>query len=391
MTSATNKIKKPLIIGLVLVFLAIVGGIITWRYIESNNQRTDSSDSNSSKSAISVAPDDSDDIDWSSLPTTTVSLTDDGLEVTEAGTYVLSGSSTGQVVVASDGYVRLVFDGVEIRSSVGAAIDIESAKKTVLQLANDSSNTVSDSSERSNEDIDGAIYSADDLVINGRGSLAVSANFADGIVGKDDLWINTGNISVSSMDDGIRGKDSLNISGGIIVIDAKGDGMKASNDTDEGKGQIVITGGDITISSGDDAIKAEQKISISGGTINIKTSVEGIEAPVIVIDDGDITLYASDDGINASASAIITSGLSITINGGQLNITVGPGDTDGIDSNGNLYINGGEVTITAQMSSLDFDGNGSISDDSVVIVNGSRITEMPAQMGGGGMMGGARG
>ena len=143
-----------------------------------------------------------------------------------------------------------------------------------------------------------------------------------------------------------------------------GDGMKASNDTDLGKGQLVIAGGDITVSSGDDAIKAEQKISITGGTINIKTSVEGIEVPVIVIDDGTITLYASDDGINASASAIITSGLSITINGGTIN-------------------------ITAQVSSFDFDGNGAINDGTVT-VNGQGITEMPQQMmgGGGGGMGG---
>ena len=381
----TNRFKKRLIIAAIIIALAGAGSIAAWYYLGGGSKQSTSA--NSATSATSVAADDSDDIDWDSLPTTNVALSDDGIAITAAGTYVLSGTSTGQVTVNTDGYVRLVLNGVTIKSAKGAAIYIESAKKTVIQLADNSQNTVQDTATRSDEEIDGAIYSADDLVINGSGSLNVTATFADGIVGKDDLWINAGNITVTSVDDGIRGKDSLNISGGTIVIDAKGDGMKASNDTDAGKGQLVIAGGDITISTGDDAIKAEQKISISGGTVNIKTSVEGIEAPVIVIDDGDITLYASDDGINASASAIITIGLSVTINGGTLTIEVGQGDTDAIDSNGDLYVNGGTITITAQVSSFDFDGNGAINGGTVT-VNGQRITEMPQQMMGGGMGGG---
>ena len=378
--NGTDKPKKPLIIFVAVVVLVIVGGLAVWQYLA--NASTRPAGTTSTTTATSVAADDSDDIDWASLPTTNVTLTDDGLAITAAGTYVLSGSSTGQVTVNTDGYVRLVLNGITLKSTKGAAISIENAKKTVIQLADGSQNTIEDAASRSDEAIDGAIYSSDDLVINGNGSLIVTARFADGIVGKDDLWIYSGTNTVKSADDGIRGKDSLNISGGTIVIDAKGDGMKASNDTDAGKGQLVITGGDITIDTGDDAIKAEQKISVTGGTIKITSSVEGIEAPVIVIDDGDITLYASDDGVNVSASAIITSGLSITINGGTLNVTVGSGDTDAFDSNGDLYVNGGTITVTAPTSSFDFDGSGAINGGTVT-VNGQRITEMPAQMMGG--------
>ncbi len=377
-----NRLSKPLI-TLVIVAILASGGAATWHYLGTEQ----STNANSTTDATSVTADDSDDIDWESLPTTNVSLTDDGLTVTAAGTYILSGSSTGQVVVKTDGYVRLVLDGVTIKSSEGAAIYVESAKKTVIQLADGSENTVVDASTRSDEEIDGTIYSADGLVLNGNGSLAVTANFADGIVSKDDLWINSGNVNITSVDDGIRGKDSLNVTGGTIVINAEGDGMKSSNDTDEGKGQLVISGGTVTIDTGDDAIKAEQKISISGGTINIKTSLEGIEAPVIVIDDGDIGIYATDDGINAAASAIVTTGLGVTINGGTLTIEVGPGDTDAIDSNGDLYVNGGTITITAQVSSFDFNGSGAIN-GGTVMVNGEQITEMPEQMMGGGQGGG---
>ena len=165
--------------------------------------------------------------------------------------------------------------------------------------------------------------------------------------------------------------------------------MKASNDTDLGLGQLVINDGNITITTGDDAVKAEQKIWIAGGTINIVESVEGIEAPVIVIDDGDITVNASDDGVNAAASAIITDGLGIAINGGHLTITMGAGDTDAIDSNGDLAITGGTLDITAQ-SPFDFDGTGSLTGGTIT-VNGEQVTELTNQMmGGGGPGGGGR-
>lgn len=336
-----------------------------------------------------VAPDTVDEVDWSTLPTTEVTLTDEDLAITEAGTYVLSGSSAGQVTVDSDGYVRIILDGVNITSSVGAAIRIDNAEFTVLEIADGTTNVVADASVRSDEEIDGAIYSSDDLQITGSGTLEVTANFADGIVGKDDLWITSGTIEVTSVDDAIRGKDSLNVEGGTITIDAAGDAMKSTNDSDLGAGQLNITGGTITIATGDDAIKAEQKVWIAGGTIDITESVEGIEAPVVVIGDGDITINASDDGINASASELITDGLSVTINGGSLTIAMGAGDTDAIDSNGDLTINDGTVDITAQ-SPFDYDGVGALNGGTVT-VNGQQVTELTNQMMGGGPPGGGFG
>lgn len=325
------------------------------------------------------------DVDWDALETTEVDLTDEGLNITEAGTYILSGETTGQVTVNTEGNVRIILNNATITSSEGAAISIENAEKTVLELADGTTNTVEDAATRSDEEIDGAIYSSDDMIITGQGTLNVTAKFEDGIVGKVDLWIESGTINVTSVDGGIRGKDSLTISGGALTIDAGGDGIKSSNDTDLGKGQLTISGGEITITSGDDAVKAEQNIWITGGTLDIETSVEGIEAPVIVIDDGDVTIYATDDGINASASEIITTDLSLTINGGNVTVEVGQGDTDALDSNGDLTIASGVVTLTAQ-SSVDYDGTGSFT-GGTLIVNDETLTDLPE----GGMMGGPGG
>ena len=187
-------------------------------------------------SATSAATDSVTDVDWSSLPTTNVTLTDAGLSITAAGTYVLTGTTTGQVTVDTDGDVRIILSDATIASNTGAAIQVNNAELTVLELADGTTNTVSDAATRSDEEIDGAIYSSDDLYVTGSGTLNLTANFADGIVGKDDLTIASGIINVTSADDGIRGKDSLTITGGTIAIDATGDGMKASNDTDLGLG-----------------------------------------------------------------------------------------------------------------------------------------------------------
>ena len=371
-----------------IALLVIVIGVVGFIYIHRSEQSSGDSNTADVAAAAALANLD-DDVDWSTLPTQTIELTNDGLSVTEPGTYILSGNTTGNITVDTDRYVRLALDGVSINSSTGSALQIDNAKKTVIQLVNDSENSIRDGATRADESIDGAIYSSDDLVFEGEGKLTVEAQFADGIVSKDSLWIKSSDITVTSVDDGIRGKDMLSISGGTISVNAQGDGLKSTNETDAGEGNLVISGGSVTIQSGDDGIKSEQKAWITGGTINVAKSVEGIEAPVIIIDGGDITVYASDDGLNASASAITTTGLSITINNGTLAVTVGPGDTDAIDSNGDIIVNGGTITITAPTSSFDFDGTGSINGGTVT-VNGQTITTMPTQMMGGGAMGGRR-
>ena len=65
---------------------------------------------------------------------------------------------------------------------------------------------------------------------------------------------------------------------------------------------------------------------------------------------------------------------------------MGQGDTDGIDSNGNIVINGGTVDITGQ-SAVDYDGTAALN-GGTLIINGEETDTIPNQfMGGaGGMM-----
>lgn len=314
--------------------------------------------------------------------------------ITEGGTHVLTGTITdGQVIVnVGEEDTTLVLNGVDITNSTGAAIYVASAGTVTIELADNSTNKLVQTGMDTDEEEKAALYSTSDLEITGEGALYAESTVADGISTGDNLVLTSGNITVVSADDGIRGKDSLTVAGGTIVVTAQGDGIKSTNDEELGKGILTILDGDLTITSADDAIKAEQAIVIDGGTIAVPMSVESIEAPVITINDGTITIYATDDGINASASEIITTGLSITINGGVLEVEVGDGDTDGIDSNGSIFINGGIVKITntsigsGPAAAFDYDDVAEFNGGTIYI-NGVQVDEIPTgQMGGPGGM-----
>lgn len=94
----------------------------------------------------------------------------------------------------------------------------------------------------------------------------------------------------------------------------------------------------------DGAISTDISITFEGeGTLNvISTKKEGIETKHdITINSGNLFITSLDDAINACADGESI----ITINGGCVvaNISLDAEEGDGIDSNGNFYINGGTV------------------------------------------------
>jgi len=61
-------------------------------------------------------------------------------------------------------------------------------------------------------------------------------------------------------------------------------------------------------------------------------------------------------------------------------VKVGPGDTDGFDSNGDIYINGGTTDVIAPFSAFDCNGNAAIN-GGTVRVNGQVIHEITCEGG----------
>ena len=64
----------------------------------------------------------------------------------------------------------------------------------------------------------------------------------------------------------------------------------------------------------------------------------------MVINSGTVDITAKDDGINAGQKSKALA-VGITVNGGEISIDMGAGDTDAVDSNGYLTITGGVLDV----------------------------------------------
>ena len=334
------------------------------------------------------------------LNKTGIECSDEGVEITDsnavikkAGTYILSGTlDNGSIIVdaGKEDKVQLVLSGVKINSDSFAAIYVRQADAVSLTLADGTENTLAGSgafSQIDENDVDAVIFSKDDLTINGNGSLQISSAAGNGISGKDEVTITEGAIEIEAANHAIRAKDALTITGGTFTLTAEKDGLHAENGDDESLGNIYITGGDFHIQAADDAIHANTLLQIDDGNFEI-TGAEGLEGTYIKVNNGTILINASDDGVNAAyKSSVYTP--TFEINGGTLTIIMGSGDTDGVDSNSDLIINGGTIDITGQ-SAFDYDGAATFN-GGTIIVNGQTLDSISNQMMGRGMGGGKHG
>ena len=227
---------------------------------------------------------------------------------------------------------------------------------------------------------------------------------------------------------GIKSDDALYVNGGTFTINSADDSFHSNSDA-------TINDGTYTISSGDDGIHADSALLVNGGTITVIESYEGLEGLNITINDGKIDITASDDGMNAaggndasgfggrggdgfkgmqapdaaqksdsaSDTAQTTGNITVAaqksdntsvasqdtdtasddemwmvINGGYVHVLAGG---DGLDSNGDLTINGGEVYVDGPSdngnSAIDYGEKSSfyINGGTVVAVGSSGMAE----------------
>jgi hypothetical protein len=159
----------------------------------------------------------------------------------------------------------------------------------------------------------------------------------------------------------------IHIKGGDFTIDAEDDAVH-SND------KVVIAGGKFTVRTGDDGFHADDALEISGGVINILACYEGLEGLSITISGGNISVIANEDAVNAAdgtanaggrgpmgrgGRGAINENIYFRITGGTLYLYAP--NTDGIDSNGNIFIEGGTIKISGPSmgmeGAMDFDGS----------------------------------
>ena len=313
-----------------------------------------------------------------------VTVSGSTVAISKAGTYVISGQSDGvQIKIAADKSddVKLVLKGATM-TNTDAAILATSAGHVYLTLAEGTTNSLSDSSSNSDEKANAALFSKVDLTINGSGTLNVDGKKSNAIKANDTLHITGGTFNITSVGDAFNVNDELNVTGATMTIDAKEDGVKVDNDDDMTVGNMYLTNNTITVTAGDDGIHASGNLVIDSGTYTVKNATEGIEGKAITINGGDINVYSTDDGVNAANKNAQQSDIYFTMTGGNLTVEVGQGDTDPIDSNGNITVTGGTIKLIGQ-SGFDFDGTATYTGGDIYI-NGEKQTDIVNSMPGGG-------
>ncbi len=274
-----------------------------------------------------------------------------------------------------------------------------------------------------------AIDNANINVTSGRDGIRTSN---DEDLEKGNLIITSGNFVVNAQHDGIVAEQTLQIDGGNFDITTGGGFVEVLNEITRGEGSgdtvsatdlledsmrslkgtnIIISGGEFVLNSYEDTVHANGVLTINGGVFDILSGDDALHADTdLVINDADVVVQNGYEGIE---------GETVTINGGDINVTVlddamnANSDTgfikitggtiflkcsgDGIDSNGDLIIEGGDIVIDVDAlysggdGALDVSGTYTISGGSVTDENGNEISSNTSAPGGGGGGGGGGG
>lgn len=185
-----------------------------------------------------------------------------------------------------------------------------------------------------------------------------SKDEAEGIHSEGTVLISDGTLTLNTFDHGIKCDGNMDITGGTINFTIPGEASKAIKPD----GNLHITGGTITgtvsgggekyndnSASGAACIKGKGNAVIDGGTLNLKATGAGGKGMnfngTLTINDGNITVSTTGAKYGSSSSG----------GGGWNPWGPGSGDTNsdgtsspkGIRAEGNLTINGGTITVSA--------------------------------------------
>lgn len=329
-----------------------------------------------------------------------VSISTSGANVTVNSTranvpFEISGSSSnGSLTMFNSNNFELTFNNLTLTSTSTSAINLASPVDVVLHLEG-----TSILADAANSSISGALYAMSNLSINGTGTLQVTGNAKHGLSVDGNLTINSGNINILGTDsDGIHCSGDLTWNDGTLdIVSAGSDGLDISGDvtlqkgdlsintTAEGQRGIKVSGiftmndGSLTINtSGLDnkGIKADDLVYINGGSLTVENSGDmskGIKA------DNDINISGGIINITASGSTVlesvnnqnvpaycsaIKSDTDINITGGDFTITLPTSNHGGkgISADGNMTIDGANMTITTQGNGATYTVSGSTKD-----------------------------
>ena len=312
-----------------------------------------------------------------------ITVTDTEAKITAAGVYVFSGTwNDGTITVSSEGSgtVRIILNGADITSSDGPAVYVEQADKVIITSVSGTENTLSDAASYDTavyEDVTAAVYSKDDLVINGSGKLTVNGNSNDALSSNDSLKIVQADLTVTAADDGLDANDTLLVYNSSLTAETEGDGIKAGKDDDAESGTVILNGSTVNINCGNDGIQAGVLLEVDSGDITINGSGNSSSAAGAMnqmtapsqpqgtdTETGATEETDTETGATSKAQGGTDSG---TMTGPQGQMPSGQGGSfpaeqstdDGsvsskaLVSTGSLIVNGGTITVTASFEALE--------------------------------------
>ncbi len=158
---------------------------------------------------------------------------------------------------------------------------------------------------------------------------------------------------------GVKSDTEILLCGCELTIDSYDDALHATE-------SVSVSGGKLFLSSGDDGIHCDKNVIIEEGEVRISKSYEGIEGQYITVSGGKVYVTSSDDGMNATDGSSLGGfgggfgrpggagqDCALTFKGGY---TVINAAGDGVDSNGNIYMDDGTLIIFGPSDN----GNGAI-------------------------------
>lgn len=252
--------------------------------------------------------------------------------------YTLKGkTSDGSFKLYSTNKTQITLNGAHITNPTGAAVNIQSGKTMLIELADGTENTLVDGTSytmATGEDQKGAFFSEGQLVFSGNGSLDVKSNYGHGIVSDDYIRVRGGNITINSVKDGINTNDRFLMYGGTVNVNALQDGV------DIGKGYIEIGGGQLTVNAVDEGVTASYEGDDAG-------NIDPLITPYIYIRGGLVKVATTGDKGHA-LRAMSTFAMS----GGIIQASVKGAGSKALLSEGDMSLVGGKVTAFTEGDAL---------------------------------------
>lgn len=278
--------------------------------------------------------------------------------ITGEGTYILSGVlEDGMITVDAEktDKIQLVLNGVNINSSNCASLYIKQADKVFVTLAAGTENVLTHTGEymaADDNNVDGTVFSKEDLTLNGEGSLSILDDTGNGIVSKDDLVITSGTYDIQVAGHGLEGKDCVKIAEGTFTIASGKDGIHGENTEDTTLGYVYIAGGTFHITSQMDGLDASGSLQADGGDFILTTG------------GGSQNASLKEDGSRNSAWG--KWGQETQTNTAETDTA----SAKGIKADGDLILNNGVFTIDSSDDAIHSNSNVSIYDGEIEIASG---------------------